>query len=213
MSEAVWIMPLDIAGTFVFAMSGWLTAIQKQLDYFGGLVIAIVTAVGGGTLRDVMLGNTPVNWVQSQETVYAIVAGVLFAQLFYRWMSRIRRTLFLFDTLGIGVFTISGVQLALTFDIHPIPAILLGIASAVAGGVIRDTLCNEIPLVFRKELYATACLSGASLYWVLHILDVPAGLNTLLSFAVIVAFRSVAVWRNIQLPLLRPKSDEDTGKG
>lgn len=195
-----WIYALDIIGTIVFAISGWLTASKKELDYFGGIIIAIVTAVGGGSIRDVVLGNTPVGWVKNETTILAIFVGIVIAVLFHKWLDKLRRTLFLFDTLGIAVFTVSGTQLALNYDILPVPAILLGIASAVAGGIIRDTLCNEIPLVFRKEIYATACLLGAvTFYGCLQLgLDVVA--STVLSCIATVSLRTIAVWKNIELP-------------
>lgn len=199
-----WIFALDIIGTIVFAISGWLTAVKKELDYFGGVIIAIVTAVGGGTFRDLILGKTPVGWISNRYTVYAIFSGIVIAVLFHKWLDKLRRTMFLFDTLGIGVFTVSGLQLALSFDIHPIPAILLGIASAVAGGIIRDTLCNEIPLVFRKEIYATACLLGAGSYFVAsHYFGVDEVIGSVLAILSTVVLRAVAVWKKIELPRLK----------
>jgi uncharacterized membrane protein YeiH len=195
-----WIFALDIIGTVVFAISGWLTASKKELDYFGGIIIAIVTAVGGGSIRDMVLGNTPVGWVKNETTILAIFAGIVIAILFHKWLDKLRRTLFLFDTLGIAVFTVSGTQLALNYDILPVPAVLLGIASAVAGGIIRDTLCNEIPLVFRKEIYATACLLGAVVFYASLQMGLDVVWSTILSCIATVSLRTIAVWKNIELP-------------
>jgi uncharacterized membrane protein YeiH len=195
-----WIFILDIIGTVVFAISGWLTASKKELDYFGGIIIAIVTAVGGGSIRDVVLGNTPVGWVKNETTILAIFAGIVIAILFHKWLDKLRRTLFLFDTLGIAVFTVSGTQLALNYDILPVPAVLLGITSAVAGGIIRDTLCNEIPLVFRKEIYATACLLGAVVFYASLQMGLDVVWSTILSCIATVSLRTIAVWKNIELP-------------
>jgi len=195
-----WIFALDIIGTIVFAISGWLTAAKKELDYFGGIIIAIVTAVGGGSIRDVVLGNTPVGWIKNETTVLAIFTGIVIAILFHKWLDKLRRTLFLFDTLGIAVFTVSGTQLALNYDILPVPAVLLGITSAVAGGIIRDTLCNEIPLVFRKEIYATACLLGAVVFYGCLQLGLDIVWSTILSCIATVSLRTISVWKNIELP-------------
>lgn len=195
-----WIFALDIIGTIVFAISGWLTASKKELDYFGGIIIAIVTAVGGGSIRDVVLGNTPVGWIKNETTILAIFAGIVIAILFHKWLDKLRRTLFLFDTLGIAVFTVSGTQLALNYDILPVPAVLLGITSAVAGGIIRDTLCNEIPLVFRKEIYATACLLGAVVFYASLQMGLDVVWSTILSCMATVSLRTIAVWKNIELP-------------
>ena len=150
-----------------------------------------------------MLGNTPVGWIKNESTIIAIVAGIVIAMLFYRWLDKLRRTLFLFDTLGIAVFTVSGMQLALNYDILPLPAILLGIASAVAGGIVRDTLCNEIPLVFRKEIYATACLAGALTYYLALQFGLDKLFATLLSCGATVSIRTLAVWRKIELPKVK----------
>lgn len=195
-----WIFALDIIGTIVFAISGWLTASKKELDYFGGIITAIVTAVGGGSIRDVVLGNTPVGWIKNETTVLAIFVGIVIAVLFHKWLDKVRRTLFLFDTLGIAVFTVSGTQLALNYDILPVPAVLLGITSAVAGGIIRDTLCNEIPLVFRKEIYATACLLGGVVFYASLQMGLDVVWSTILSCIATVSLRTIAVWKNIELP-------------
>lgn len=203
---STWITLLDIIGTIVFAISGWLTASKKQLDYFGGVIIAIVTAVGGGSIRDVVLGNTPVSWIKNETTIFAIFIGIIIAISFHRWLDKLRRTLFLFDTLGIAVFTVSGTQLALNYDILPVPAILLGITSAVAGGIIRDTLCNEIPLVFRKEIYATACLLGAVTFYCCMYVGLDVVWSTTFSCIATVTLRTIAVWKNIQMPLVKSNS-------
>lgn len=158
------IYAFDLIGTFVFAISGLLTAARNRLDWFGGLVIAFVTAVGGGTLRDMMIGRTPVGWMQDENYLLVIAAGALVALLFQKWVLRLRKTMFLFDSIGIGLFTILGLTKTLDTGLSVPVAILMGTVSAVFGGVVRDTLCNEVPLIFRKEIYATACLAGALLF-------------------------------------------------
>ncbi len=135
----------DYIGTLVFAISGTHTAANKRLDFFGATVIGFVTAVGGGTLRDMMLGDTPVAWMRTINYFIVIVAGILITIAFSRQVMKLRRTLFLFDTIGIAIFTIIGLNKALSFEIHPPLAIIMGVTTAVVGGIIRDTLTNEVP--------------------------------------------------------------------
>ena len=150
---------LDIIGTIAFALSGALTAMSKKLDLFGVFIIAFVTAVGGGTLRDVMIGITPVGWMLDLEYVYVICLSFGLALLFRKKFERLRTSLFLFDTIGLGVFTLIGLEKGINIGLHPIVCIALGTMTACFGGVIRDILCAEIPVIFRKEIYATICSS------------------------------------------------------
>ncbi len=190
---------IDIAGTAVFAISGFLGAYDKRLDFFGGSIIALVTAIGGGSLRDILLGNTPVGWLSNRPILIAIAAGILLALGFKKQLLKLRKTLFLFDTLGISLFTILGTQISLSMDIAPFSAVLLGTSSAVAGGVIRDTLCNEIPLIFRSEvMYATPCIAGGLMYWALLHFHMNTESAAIISMSLIFAIRILAVrfkWR------------------
>jgi uncharacterized membrane protein YeiH len=158
---------VDLAGTFVFAVSGWLLASKKELDFFGAAVISFITAVGGGTLRDVLIGSTPVGWMQDINYLLIIASAMLATVFFKRIFEKLRRTMFLFDSIGIGLFTILGVQKTLGLGLSPVVAIMMGTISAVFGGVLRDTLVNEIPLIFRREVYATVCVAGGTTYWLL----------------------------------------------
>ena len=151
---------LDILATMAFAVSGMLEALEKRMDTFGVFIIAFVTAVGGGTLRDILIGETPVFWMENLVVVYAIIITTVVAIIFRRHLNRLRKSLVLFDTIGIGLYTVVGIQKGLLVDLHPIVCIALGTMSASFGGVIRDTLCNEIPVIFQKEIYATACVAG-----------------------------------------------------
>lgn len=155
---------LDLVGTLVFAISGAMAASSKKLDLFGAAFIAFVTAVGGGTVRDLLLGTTPVGWMQNTIYIYLILGGVGITFLFKKWVRKLRKTLFLFDTIGIGVFTILGLSKALILDVPAPIAVMMGMFSAVLGGVIRDILINEIPLIFRKEIYAMACVAGGTAF-------------------------------------------------
>lgn len=193
---------LDVLGTMAFAISGVLTAINKKMDPFGVFVIAFVTAVGGGTLRDVLIGRTPVGWMRDLTYVYVITAGFFTALLFRRKLDRLRTSLFLFDTIGLGVFTLIGLEKGLEAALHPVICIALGTMTACFGGVIRDILCNEIPVIFRKEIYATICLLGGMLFFLLLWLNVPQTLVYLLTSGIIIAVRLMAVYYKWALPPL-----------
>lgn len=192
----------DYIGTFVFAISGTLTAANKRLDFFGATVIGFVTAIGGGTLRDMMLGDLPVAWMQDLNYFWVIITGVLVTIVFSKQVMQLKRTLFLFDTIGIAVFTILGLKKALLMNIDPPMAVMMGLSSAVVGGVIRDTLCNEVPLIFHREVYATACIAGALVYLLLHYLNLPEHICELSTVVSIIAIRLVVVRFNIALPRL-----------
>lgn len=155
---------LDLIGTFVFAISGVLTAAKQKFDIFGAAVIAFVTAVGGGTIRDLLINSHPIGWMKDLNYLYIILLAIPISFFFRPYIQRLRRTLFLFDTIGIGLFTVLGIQKTLALGLSPIIAVLMGTVSAVFGGVVRDTLCNEVPLIFRKEIYATACIAGGVVY-------------------------------------------------
>ncbi|MFT4735521.1 MAG: putative membrane protein YeiH, partial [Arcticibacterium sp.] len=159
-----WIPWVDFMGTFVFAISGATAAIEKKFDVFGVLILALVTAIGGGTLRDLLIGSTPVAWLTNNVYVYIVLIAVPVAFLFEAQIKSLRKGIFLFDTLGIGLFTILGIEKTLNVGLSPIAAVMMGVFSAVFGGVIRDVLSNEVPLIFRGEIYASACLAGAMTY-------------------------------------------------
>lgn len=184
---------LDVVGTLVFAISGALAAEDHKLDIFGASVIGFVTAVGGGTIRDLLIGSTPVGWMKDLTYLYCIGAGVLIAWFFKPWVLLARRTLFLFDTIGIGFFTVLGVGKTLSLGLPPLVALLMGVVSAVFGGVLRDTLTNEIPLIFRKEIYATACLSGGIGYLLLLEIGATPQLATLIGAGITILLRLLAV--------------------
>ena len=149
---------IDILGTVAFAISGVLVAMEKRLDLFGVLIIAFVTAIGGGTLRDLLIGNTPVVWIRDLTYVITIGITVFFGVLFVNQLKYFRKSQFLFDTIGIGLYTMLGIEKGLQAGLSPVICIALGTMTASFGGVIRDILCNEIPVIFRKEIYATACI-------------------------------------------------------
>ncbi len=194
------ILLFDYIGTFVFAISGTLMAAEKRLDIFGAAVIGFVTAVGGGTLRDMMLGVMPVTWIRSVDYFYIILAGVAITVLFQNRVLKMRSTLFLFDTIGIGVFTLIGLEKSLGLGIEPPIAVIMGLSTAVVGGVIRDTLCNEVPLIFHKEIYATACIAGAILYFVMKYYHLPNMITESVTVVSIIVIRILAVRYNWSIP-------------
>ncbi|WP_300565563.1 trimeric intracellular cation channel family protein [Flavobacterium sp.] len=190
---------LDIIGTMAFAMSGVLTAMNKKMDPFGVFIIAFVTAVGGGTLRDVMIGRTPVGWMNDLNYVYAILTGFVLAWIFRKKLDRLRTSLFVFDTIGLGVFTLVGLQKGIDIHLHPVICIALGTITACFGGVIRDILCNDIPVIFRKEVYATICIIGGMVFFGLRKLHLNNDILYLLTSLVIIIIRLMAVKFNWSL--------------
>jgi uncharacterized membrane protein YeiH len=193
---------LELTGTFVFAISGALAIREKEHDLFGAGFTGFITAIGGGTLRDILLNSYPLVWIGDIHFLYAILLGIFAAFLFTDILSRLRKTFFLFDTIGIGFFTILGVEKALNLGVRPEIAAIMGMFTAVMGGVIRDTLTNEIPILFRKEIYASACLAGSVMYLVLDYLGLDRNYNLLLSMGVIITIRLVAMKYKLSLPRL-----------
>lgn len=198
---------IDLLGTISFAISGALAGYEKRLDAFGIVIIAFVTAAGGGTLRDILLGVRPVSWMTNMNLVYTILISVLLTFIFRVQLAKLRKTLFLFDTIGIGLYTIVGLQIGLNAGLHPIICITLGCISACFGGVIRDILVNEIPVIFRKNIYATACILGGIVYTLLNELNIPMNYTSLIAASTVIVTRILAVIYNIQLPL--PSKDTD----
>lgn len=193
---------VDILGTIAFAISGVLVAMNKRMDPFGVIIIAFVTAVGGGTLRDVMIGVEPVSWMKNMTFVYVIFGSVIFAVLFRKRISYLRKSLFLFDTIGIALYTVVGVETGIIAGLHPIICIALGTMTACFGGVLRDILCNEIPVIFRKEIYATACILGGLTYFLLRKFLGDENYLFVIAGLVVITVRLVAVRFKISLPSL-----------
>lgn len=192
---------LEVLGTGFFAISGALAANDKaQPDWFGASFIGFITAIGGGSLRDMLLGSYPLVWVHDVNFVYSIFIGVIIASVLFKLLIKLRRTFFLFDTVGIAMFTIVGTEKALSLGVNPLIAALMGMFSAVMGGVIRDVLTNEIPIIFKKEIYATACLAGAICYLTFDHLGMERNVNFILSALIIISIRLMAVKLNLSLP-------------
>ncbi len=191
---------LDILGTIAFAISGTLAAIHKKLDPFGVFIIAFVTAVGGGTLRDILIDRNPVSWMQDLNYVYAIIGATIFTIIIRKKIDYLSTSLFLFDTIGLGVFTIIGTEIGIQHNLHPIISIILGTITATFGGVIRDILCNEIPIIFKKEIYASACIAGAITFIVLSNLEIHTTINYIVTILIVISIRLIAVKLKLSLP-------------
>lgn len=190
----------DVIGIIAFAISGVMVAMDKKLDLFGVFIIAFVTAVGGGTLRDLLIGNTPVLWLTESVYTYIIAATVVFSILLRAKLKHMRRPLLLFDAIGVGFFTLVGVAKGTSVGLMPIMCVALGTMTACFGGVIRDILCNEIPVIFRKEIYATACILGGVSFFLIRKLPINEVFADIATVLIVIGIRLVAVKFKISLP-------------
>lgn len=191
---------IEVLGTISFAMSGSFAAMQKRFDPFGVLIIAFVTSVGGGTVRDLLL-DVPVFWMHDLLAVSLIFFTAIFTMIFKLIEKKFQVTLFIFDSLGLGLFTIIGVQKGLNADLHPVIGVVLGTITGCFGGIIRDILLNRIPLIFRKEIYATAAIAGGIVYILLkNFSGLSEEINQILTILLIVSIRTLAVKYHWQMP-------------
>ena len=193
---------IEFVGTFAFAISGIRHAAAKHFDWFGGFVCGVAVAIGGGTIRDVMLGVTPF-WMTSSIYLICTALAQIFVIIFARYLKKLDNAWFVFDTLGLALFTIAGIQKTLACG-HPFwVAIIMGCITGAAGGVIRDVLLNKVPVIFHKEIYAMARIVGGLLYWFLVELEINVGVAAVVTFMVICISRFLAVKYHISLPILR----------
>lgn len=191
---------LDLLGTVVFAITGLLAARRKQLDLFGAIVIAMVTAIGGGTLRDLII-DVPVFWTQQDIYIYVVVISAIFFFFVARYKRWPVKLLVYLDALGLAVFTIIGAQKAMALGFSDPIVIMTGVMTGVVGGVIRDVLVGEVPLVLRKEIYATASFLGASILLLLQHFGVTLDVAILVAMGFILATRVIAITYQIELPV------------
>jgi len=199
---------LDILGTLAFAVSGATLAIKKRFDVFGVYVLAFVTSVGGGTVRDLLIGDTPVEWMNNNLLIATIVIGASSVLLFNPLMNKLNYFVYLFDAIGLGLFTMAGIQKGINNDFSIFICISLGTISATFGGLIRDLITGEQPMLLtRKEIYALAGASGGVLFFVLKYFNVPDEVNIPLTIVVIFLIRHLTHRYGIKLPTY----DEERG--
>ncbi len=203
---------LDLIGTFSFALSGALHAAKKRLDLFGVFITAFLTALGGGTTRDILLGNTPVSWIRDLNYIALVLLAVILCAFAHKILIKLAQTLFLFDSIGIGVFTIVGIQIALLLSINVVIAVCMGMVTAVFGGILRDVFLNSIPLILRKEIYATACLIGGTIYVILESFDLNSDLTLVITIVIIILIRVIAVKYKLSIPVIKVKIQETENK-
>lgn len=192
---------LDLLGTLTFAVSGASLAIKKEFDVFGIYVLAFVTSVGGGTIRDVLIGNTPPEWMSNSSIIITIVVGASLTLIFNPVISKLSYFVYLFDAMGLGLFTMAGIQKGLEFDFSIFICIALGTISATFGGLLRDIITGEKPMLLtRKEIYALAGATGGGLFFLLRWFEVPREINVPLVIVVIFLIRHLTHHFKIYLP-------------
>lgn len=191
---------LDLFGTAVFAISGVWVACRKDMDLFGALVLAFVTAVGGGTIRDVLLSATPVFWINDTLYLLIILATVMIAIVGRKWHGRSKWIMQVSDALGLAVFVVIGVTKSLSFGVEPMVAIMMGVLTGCGGGAIRDLLAGEIPMVLRKEIYASAAMVGGAVLVFLEPLIQNIDISSIIAAAVVLVLRLLALYKDLSLP-------------
>ncbi len=193
---------IEILGTLAFAISGIRLASAKRFDWFGAYVVGFTTAIGGGTLRDLMLSLTPF-WML--DATYAVVTAFAlgFVIALGRYLIRLNNTFFIFDAIGLGLFTVVGIEKTLAAGFPLWVAVIMGTITGAAGGVLRDILINEEPLIFRKEIYALACVFGGVVFWICEMAGIRGGALQIATAASVIAARIVAVHYRLRLPVLK----------
>jgi len=191
---------IAVAGVISFAISGALTAMDRKFDIFGVFIIAFATSVGGGTFRDIMIPDRDVFWLVDPIYAYVIMAGTILTLIFRKRLCHLKKTLSLFDTIGLALYTIIGVQIGMQYNLPPVSIIAIGTITGSFGGVVRDILVNEVPLIFKKEIYATISILGGSVYYGLQMLGLEAAWTELVSIAIIIILRLVVVKFELSFP-------------
>lgn len=198
---------LDFIGTFAFAISGIRLASAKRFDWFGAYVVGLATAIGGGTIRDVLLDVTPA-WMTTPIYLICTAIAMFFVIAFGKYVIRLNNTFFIFDSVGLALFTIVGAEKSLALGYPFWVAIIMGSITGAAGGVIRDVFINEIPLIFRKEIYAMACVIGGIAYWLCLKMNMETSVSQIIGGSVVLVTRILAVKYRITLPILKGDAEE-----
>lgn len=203
---------ISITGSIAFAISGALTAMNKKFDPFGVFIIAFATAVGGGTIRDILVSAHSVFWLTQPQFIYYILIGTAVAITFREKLSYLRKTLLLFDTLGLGLYTIIGVEVGLRNNLSGVSCVALGTITGAFGGVLRDILVNDEPVIFKKEVYATISILGGTIYYILHLLGINNLYLQIIPVILIIVLRLLVVYYHFSLPsfYINSKGNNDT---
>lgn len=201
---------LDLLGTFAFAISGIRLASGRQIDWFGAYIIGLVTAIGGGTARDLLLDVSPF-WMEDVKYFLTTGVALLATILFKDKLFKLGSTLFLFDTIGLGLFTVVGITKSVEAGLPFWVCIVMGTITGSLGGVVRDVLLNDVPLIFRKDIYALACVAGGGVYFACRFLDLPTGVTEITAAATVIVFRLIAVKYHLHLPQLQPVKEKSKG--
>ncbi|MGP5203057.1 trimeric intracellular cation channel family protein [Psychrobacter aquimaris] len=194
---------LDMVGVIACAIAGTLLAQHKGFDIAGCILVSMVNAIGGGTLRDMVLDRHPIFWMTDLNYVIIITVTSIILQMFFHLYHKIDNALKLFDAIGLAAFSVIGFKVALIQDVSPIIAIMMGVWTAIIGGMLRDIICNEIPLVLQREIYITASIAGSVTYLILQHLGVDAGINEFIMLIIIFAVRMLALKFDWHLPSIR----------
>lgn len=194
---------INIAGTFAFAISGALTGVNKKLDPFGVFILAFVTAVGGGTIRDALISSRTAFWLINPDYAYIVLAGTLFAVLFKEKMNYLKKTIMLFDSAGLGLFTIVGIEVGIQNDLNVFACLAIGTITGTFGGVLRDIFVNEVPVIFRKEIYATITILGGAIYLILKQVQLNHLIIQFIPIITIITLRIFAVYYQWSFPVIK----------
>ncbi len=208
MSTTLLLLVIEIIGTIAFAISGIRLAAAKRFDWFGAYVVGLVTAIGGGTLRDILL-DAPPFWMVNSWYVSVTGLSLLWVILFRKQLVRLNSTFFIFDTIGLGLFVVIGIQKTLMFGYPMWVAIIMGTITGALGGVIRDILINEVPLIFRKDVYATACIAGGLIYWLALETGMSPAVQQISCAMTVIIVRLLAAKYKWQIPELAKQENEE----
>ena len=199
--ESTFLLIVEIIGTLAFAISGIRLAAVQKFDWFGAYIVGLVTDIGGGTIRDLFLSTTPF-WMLNNWYLVVTAIALILVIIFKKFLVRLDHTVFIFDTIGLALFMVIGMQKSLDFGFPMWVAIIMGTITGAFGGVLRDILINEEPLIFRKEVYATACIAGGLSYWLIHFFGGSTMLQQITCAGIIILIRVLSVIYNWRLPVL-----------
>jgi uncharacterized membrane protein YeiH len=191
---------IELLGILAFGVSGALSAMQKRLDIFGVLVITFITAIGGGTVRDMLIGSLPVAWILDLQAITTLIVAYILALFFRKYIQQYSHILFWLDTAGLAFFCVIAIAKGIAFHLHPVVCIALGTITGCFGGIIRDVILNEIPYVFRKDVYASACIAGGIVFFALLQFLNDLNLISILSGVVIILIRIGAKYFGWAMP-------------